>query len=222
MHALVQLATRKWLEANGKLEQWKQHFIHNIYAECPTSEYGAWGRCQALFVYAKSAAAQHPERGSSVIEWATLLYSAAWYAWMKGSAAEAEKLAVKYMKARRKVLGQEHENTVLSMEMVGLVYNLEGQWDAAEELQVQVMETFKKKLGVDHLDTLTSMNNLASTYWSQGQWKRAEELEVQVMETRKRKLGADHLDTLTSMNNLASTYWSQGRWKQAEELDGDA
>ncbi|KAK7177600.1 TPR domain protein (kinesin light chain) [Paraphaeosphaeria sporulosa] len=219
MHALVQLVTRKWLEANGKLEQWKQHFIHNLYAECPTSEYGAWGRCQALFVHAKSAAAQQPERGSSVIEWATLLYSVAWYAWMKGSVAEAEKLAVKSMRARRKVLGQEHEDTVLSMEMVGLVYNLEGQWDAAEELQVQVTETRKSKLGPDHPDTLTSMANLATTYMSEGRWEQAGELQVQVMETYKNKLGPDHPDTLTSMNNLASTYRSQGQLKRAEELD---
>ena len=30
MHALVQLAMRKWLEANGQLEAWKQRYIKNL------------------------------------------------------------------------------------------------------------------------------------------------------------------------------------------------
>lgn len=147
MHALVQLAMRKWLQANGKLEQWKHQFIGNLCAEFPTGEYENWAKCQALFAHAKSASAQQPERESSLAEWAALLYRAAWYAWRKGGVADAENLAVKSMKARRKVLGQEHEDTLSSIGMAGLAYNLGGQWDAAEELFVQGMETCKKKLG---------------------------------------------------------------------------
>jgi hypothetical protein len=36
MHALVQLATRRWLEANRQLERWKQQFISNLHAKFPT------------------------------------------------------------------------------------------------------------------------------------------------------------------------------------------
>lgn len=39
MHALVQLATRKWLENNSKLERWKQQFISNLCAAFPTGDY---------------------------------------------------------------------------------------------------------------------------------------------------------------------------------------
>ncbi|KAI4940765.1 hypothetical protein J4E91_011252 [Alternaria rosae] len=39
MHALVQLATRKWLEDNSMLEQWKQQFVSNLHAAFPTGEY---------------------------------------------------------------------------------------------------------------------------------------------------------------------------------------
>lgn len=70
-------------------------------------------------------------------------------------------MSVQAMKVRKRILGPEHNDTLNSMEMVGLVYKLGGRWDAAEELQVQVMETRKKKLGADHLDTLISMSNLA-------------------------------------------------------------
>jgi hypothetical protein len=206
MHALVQLATRIWLAANSKLEQWKQLFVRNLCAQFPTGAYENWAACQALFAHAKSAIGHQPEAESSLAEWATLLYRAAWYAWMKGSIADAKTLAIKSMGARKKVLGQEHEDTLWSIALVGLAYHLGGRWDDAEKLFVQVMETRKTKLGADHPSTLTSMANLASTYWNQGRWDDAEKLEVQVMETSKTKLGADHPSTLTSMNNLAITW----------------
>jgi tetratricopeptide (TPR) repeat protein len=219
MHALVQLSMRTWLEANGRLGRYKDHFIKNLCEAFPTGEYENWTACQALFAHAKAAAGHKPEAASSLVQWATLLYRAAWYALRKGSAGEAEMLATQSLKARKKVLGRDHEDTIWGLAMVASAYNIGGKWDAAEELEVQVMETRKTKLGADHPSTLTSMANLASTYRKQGRWEEAEKLDVQVMETRKTKLGADHPDTLTSMNNLASTFWKQGRWEEAEKLE---
>ena len=218
MHRLVQLATRKWLEAHGQLEGWKQQYIKNLCTEFPTGKYENWPKCQALFPHAKSALAQQPEGEDSLREWALLLYNAAWYAWLRGSFTDAEKMSIKSMKVREKQLGQEHVETLSSIAMLALAYKLGGLWKEAEELEVQVMETSKRVLGQEHPDTLTSMANLALTYWNQGRWKEAEELGVQVMETRKRVLGQEHPDTLTSMNNLALTYLKQGRREEAEEL----
>ena len=77
MHALVQLATRKWLETNGQLELWKQRYIKNLSAEFPTEEYKNWTYCKALFPYAKSAVIQRPKGKESLKKWALLLYNAA-------------------------------------------------------------------------------------------------------------------------------------------------
>ncbi|RMZ86477.1 hypothetical protein DV736_g6297, partial [Chaetothyriales sp. CBS 134916] len=218
MHRLVQLATRRWLTAHDQLERWKQQFVTNLYAELPTGEYEHWATWRRLFPHAQSAAAQRPQAEEPLRQWSMILYRAGWYALRMGNGVDAEKMSVEAMKARTRILGREHEDTLDSMAMVGLAYNLRGLWGLAEELQVQVMESCKVKLGADHPSTLTSMANLASTYWNQGRWEAAEELQVQVMESRKAKLGADHPDTLTSMANLASTYRNQGRWEAAEEL----
>jgi tetratricopeptide (TPR) repeat protein len=153
----------------------------------------------------------------SLREWATLLYNAAWYAWRRGNVGDAEKMSVKAMKTRTKLLGKEHEETLSGMGMVGIVYNVGGRWKEAEELEVQVMEmkkSLKRVLGTEHPDMLTSINNLALTYWEQGRWKEAKGLKVQVLETRKRVLGAEHPYTLTSIDNLASIYRNQDRWKR--------
>uniref|UniRef100_A0A093Y283 O-acetylhomoserine (Thiol)-lyase n=1 Tax=Talaromyces marneffei PM1 TaxID=1077442 RepID=A0A093Y283_TALMA len=219
MHSLVQLATRRWLEANGELEKWKCQYIQNLNAEFPNGEYENWEQCQILFPHAKSAARQQPQGRDASIEWASVLYKAAWYDWRKGNGAEGAKLSVTAIKTWKKYLGLEHEKTLNSMSMVGLIHLLQGRWKEAEELFVQVMETFKTVLGAEHPDTLTSMANLGLTYQDQGRWNEAEKLEVQVIETCKTVLGAEHPLTLTSMANLASTYRYQGRWNEAEKLD---
>jgi tetratricopeptide (TPR) repeat protein len=218
MHRLVQLATREWLKLHSQLEKWRQRFIKNLCAEFPSGEYENWSKCGSLFPHAKSAMAQKPEQKDSLIQWALLLYNAAWYAWSIGNSSDAMKMAVESTKVRKKELGQEHIVTLNSQSMVALVYELRGRWKEAEKIEVQVVESCKSVLGQEHPDTLTVMSNLASTYSNQGQWKEAEELGKQVLDSRKRIFGQENLDTLTSMNNLAMMYADQGRWEEAEVL----
>ncbi|KAL5387729.1 hypothetical protein DPSP01_003521 [Paraphaeosphaeria sporulosa] len=219
MHSLVQLATRRWLGSQGQLEQWKQRYITNLCAEFPPGRYENWATCQALFPHATAVVEQRPRNKECLQKWALLLYNAAWFAWQRGSAGEAEIMCVLSMEVRKGLFGEEHIETLDSIAMVGLVKKMKGRWKEAEKLEVRVMETRKRVLGDEHPSTLTSMANLASTFRNQGRWKEAEELEVRVMETRKRVLGDEHPDTLTSMANLASTFRNQGRWKEAEELE---
>ncbi len=126
MHNLVQLAIRKWLVNYGQVERWKQQFISNLCLEFPTGEYENWAKCQELFPHAQSAVAQQPEGQDSLNDWASILYKAAWYAWRMGKGVEAEELSIQAMKVREKILGQEHNDSLSSMAMVGLAYQLRG------------------------------------------------------------------------------------------------
>jgi hypothetical protein len=67
------------------------------------------------------------------------------------------------MEASKKVLGDEHPNTLTSMANLASTYWNQGRWKEAEELQVLVTEARKSVLGEGHPDTLTSMVNLAYT-----------------------------------------------------------
>jgi hypothetical protein len=191
MHALVQLAMREWLERHSKLEQWKHQFISNLYAAFPRVNYENLAACQALFAHVKSAAEQKPEGGPALVEWATLLYSAAHYAHMKGSAPEAEQLASKSMNARQDTLGKDDEDTWRSMAMLALAYSFGGQWAHARELQVQVLEARIQKLGQDHPDTLNIKENLGSTYRLPGLLYEAKKLQLEVVHVRLGKLKED-------------------------------
>ncbi|KAI9700241.1 MAG: hypothetical protein M1836_002255 [Candelina mexicana] len=136
----------------------------------------------------------------------------------EGRCDEAEELTVQVMETNKKVLGEEHPDTLTSMINLAWMYFNQGRCKEAEELIIQVIKTNKKMLGEEHPDTLTSMANLARIYSKQGRWKKAEELMVQVMGLNKKMLGKEHSDTLSSMNDLVSIYSNQGRWSEAEAL----
>lgn len=220
MHRLVQLSMRTWLAAHGQLEPWRRRFIRNLGSEFPIlGEHENWKICEALFPHAKVAIEQQPQGEVPVLEWASLVYSAAWYAYRRGRVADATEMAIKSMEAREERLGPEHVRTLESTEILILAYQLAGRWQAVEEMQVQLVETSKRVLGLDHLLTMRSMNNLIEIFLSQGRHKEAEELGLQVVELKSRVLGLEHRETLTGMRNLASVYQCQpDRWKEAEEL----
>ena len=211
MHALVQLAMRKWLEANELLESWKQQYVKNLSAAFPSGEYENWTSCQVLFPHAKSAITQRPRTKGSLNEWASLMYNAAWYALTKGNAADAIQLSRTSMELRKKIFGQEHMKTLSSMGMVGLAYDLGVRWKEAEELQVEVMERRKRVLGEEHPSTLSSMANLAFTWKAQSQDTKAVNLIQDCIRLRSRILGVDHPHTLSSSALLVE-------WQEPETI----
>jgi hypothetical protein len=176
----------------------------NLHAVFPTGEYENWAACQALFALAKAVLEQRPCDDSSMADWATVLYRAAWYTDRTGNIADAEMLAKKALEAREKMLGHKHEGTVQSIAMVADAYSRGGRWDEAETLQRQVMKTLKKKLGADHPDTLTSMANLAFTWKAQCRSEEAVVLMRQCIQQRQRVLKAGHLDLTSSVRVLES------------------
>jgi hypothetical protein len=99
--------------------------------------------------------------------------------WKK--AEELEKVVVETMK---RVFGEEHPNTLMSIANLALIYSNEGRWKEAEGLQVMVVETRKRLLGEEHPDTLKSIEELSGTYHQQGQSKEAEELLVMLGQPR--------------------------------------
>ncbi|KAF9730017.1 TPR domain protein (kinesin light chain) [Paraphaeosphaeria minitans] len=218
MHSLVQLATRTWLENEGQLEKWRKQFISNLCAELPTAEHKNWEKCQALFPHARAAFAQRPHDSESLKEWALLLYKAAWYAWQRGRAGEAEQMSVMSMQVRSEVLGKEHAQTLTSVEMVGIAKEFGGKYGEAEAMHRQTLARREKVLGHEHPDTLGSMNNLAGVLGSQGKYEEAEAMYRQTLARMEKVLGHEHPSTLGSMHNLARVLGSQGKYEEAEAM----
>jgi tetratricopeptide (TPR) repeat protein len=218
MHSLVQLATRTWLESQDQVDKWREHFIASLCAELPTGEHENWAKCQALFPHARAALAQRPKDEESLKEWATLLYKAAWYAWQRGRAGEAEEMSVVSMKVRSKVLGEENAETLSSMGMVGLARVLGGKHEEAVAMHRQTLARMAKVLGQEHPNTLASMNNLATVLDSQGKYEEAEAMLRQTLAICEKVLGPEHPGTLTSIFCLAHLLTHRRRYSESLAL----
>jgi tetratricopeptide (TPR) repeat protein len=128
---------------------------------------------------------------------------------------KAEELFTQVIQTRKRVLGEEHPDTLTSMADLASTLWSQGRWKEGEELEARVMEMRKRVLGEEHIDTLTSMGNLASMYRDQERGEEAEEMKVQLIKTSSKML-ASKLDIVA---NLALTYRNEGQQKEAEELE---
>jgi tetratricopeptide (TPR) repeat protein len=217
LHQLVQLSTRNWLQQKGLLGQQTQAAITRLVEVYPDHRHGSRSKWRRLLPHARFALSSGPT-GQNYEARVDLVWKCAMTLYSDGRWKEAEELYVQVVEIRKRVLGEEHPDTVASLANLAATYWSQGQWKEAEELFVQVVEIRKVVLGIEHPHTLTSMTNLSSTYRDQGRWKEAEELDVQLVEISSRVFG-EHPNTMMSMANLASTYSNQGRWREAEELD---
>jgi tetratricopeptide (TPR) repeat protein len=217
VHRLVHRALRARLHVQGLLQHWTQHTITQLVRVFPDDYHSNRSKWRRLLPHAQYTLL-HSRTDDDNKEWLDLASKCARALYSEGRYKEAEELQVQVMQTRKRVLGNEHPDTLISMNNLASTFRNQGRWKEAEELEVQAMQTRKRVLGNEHPDTLISITNLALTNWKQGRWKEAEELEVQAMQTRKRVLGNEHPDTLISITNLALTNWKQGRWKEAEEL----
>ena len=63
---------------------------------------------------------------------------------------EAEELQVQVLEIRKRVLGEEHPHTLVSMANLASTYAQRGRYDEAEELEVRMLEITKRVLGKEH------------------------------------------------------------------------
>ncbi len=135
-----------------------------------------------------------------------------------GRADAAEPHARAALEQRRRLLGDDHPDTLQSVGEMGYVLQLQGRFAEAEPLYREALEGCLRVRGDDHPDTLTVMGNLGSLYWQQGKVDQAEPLYRRALEGRRRVLGDDHHLTLEAMDNLALVFHAQVKPAEAEAL----
>lgn len=134
-----------------------------------------------------------------------------------GDFGPAQKHLERAYNIQREQLGQEHPDTLGTMEGLARVYWRQGRYEKAQLLFTQTVKGRRKVLGEEHSDTLYSMNALAMLYYSQGRYREAESLYTNLLQISRALLG-DDVCTVLFMGNLATVYRSQGRYSEAEQL----
>ena len=137
----------------------------------------------------------------------------------QGDLAGARRLREQVLEARRRVLGEQHLDTLWAMGNLAATLKQQGDLAGARRLEEQVLEARRRVLSEEHPDTLKAMSNLAGTLWRQGDLAGARHLMERVLEVMQRVLGEEHQDTLTAMGNLANTLRQQGDLVGARQLE---
>ncbi len=135
---------------------------------------------------------------------------------------EAVAVWEKALEIRRRVLGENHLETLQSQHNLAMGWSDSGQLERGIPLYERTLESQRAALGDDHLDTLTTLNDLAVAYHDSGRLDRALPLYEEVLRARERKQGRDDRETLSSTNNLGTAYQEAGRVDLAIPLLGRA
>ena len=118
---------------------------------------------------------------------------------------EAEALGVQAIEMRKRVLGEEHPDTLTRLSSLASIYLNQRRLKGAEALFLQVVETEKKVLGEEHPSTLVSMHTFAFILEDQGRIGEDLKLMYKCFYPQGRVLGADHHETICRLETM--TRW---------------
>ena len=108
---------------------------------------------------------------------------------VEGRYDEAEPLYLESLEGQTRVLGEEDNRTLWTMNNLAVTYSRQGRYDEAEPLSLEVVETRRRVLGEEHRDTLAARNNLGGLYTIQGKYEQAAAL-LEAVEANARERGA--------------------------------
>jgi serine/threonine protein kinase/Flp pilus assembly protein TadD len=133
-----------------------------------------------------------------------------------GRFAEAQVLARQTWEARARVLGQEHRDTLDSLDTYATALNSSGRFAEASARHQECLATRRRVLGPDHPDTIVSINNLAIVLLDQGKWAQALPLLREGVDMlARRSQGADYA---MSVFNLAIALYMRGDLEEADRV----
>ena len=117
---------------------------------------------------------------------------------------------------RREILGDEHPDTVSSINSTGLLLQAQGKLTESEPYLREALESRRRALGDDHPDTLTSISDMGALVHARGKYDEALEYYREALEGKRRVLGDDHPGTLGSINNIGMLLESMLRFEEAQ------
>ncbi len=113
------------------------------------------------------------------------------------------------------MLGEEHPETLASINNMGLLLRAQGKLAEAEPYWREALEKSRRVLGEEHPHTLTSINNMGVLLLNQRRLAEAEPYSREAMEKARRLLGTEHPDALVLLHNLISLLMMLDRFADA-------
>ncbi len=135
-----------------------------------------------------------------------------------GLLAEALPFLAEALSLRREALGNNHQDTIISINNYAGVLAGLGRSAEAEPLMAEALRLRREVLGERHPDTLILLNNHAGILDNLGRKAEALSLYSETLRLRREILGVRHPDTLTSLHDYAIVLDDIGRFEEALPL----
>jgi len=135
-----------------------------------------------------------------------------------GRISDARKLFTEVLDAREKLLGEDHPDTLVTVNALGLALKIGRQYAEAARLYRRALSVQYRLFGADHPETLIGFSNLASLLKLEGKKgvEAAERIYRRALDRSERVHGYGFDATLLLANNLAIFFREQGRPEDAE------
>ncbi|WP_233585193.1 tetratricopeptide repeat protein [Corallococcus sp. CA054B] len=131
---------------------------------------------------------------------------------------EAHGPAAQALALRESALGGTHPDIASALDLVGELYQRQGDVAHAEPLLQRALALREATLGKDHTDVALTLTILGILYKDQGLYAQAEPLLLRALTLRETGLGAAHPLVARTLGNLANLYLDQGLYSRAEPL----
>jgi eukaryotic-like serine/threonine-protein kinase len=135
-----------------------------------------------------------------------------------GLYSQEQRLLTRAVDIRRRALGPQNPDTLVSMSRLAVNLMRQGHYGEAEKLLRETLDIQRRKLGPEHPETLHTMGDLAVVLQDEGHYAEAEKLHRETLNIRRRVLGPEDPATLKSMDALANLLALDGRYAAAEKL----
>jgi tetratricopeptide (TPR) repeat protein len=132
--------------------------------------------------------------------------------------AEAEPILVQVLEIKRRVLGEDHPDTLADMGNLAGIYMASDRLEEALPLNVQMLENSKRVLGEEHPSTLGATTNLGFVYSMLGRFEEAAEMFETSLPIKRRVFGLEHPWTGYALEGLEEAYMELGRADDALPL----
>ncbi|MBR1664416.1 MAG: tetratricopeptide repeat protein [Ruminococcus sp.] len=134
---------------------------------------------------------------------------------VSGKRKEALLIKEKLVEVSKRVFGEEHNNTRMSMANLASAYAESGDLKKGRELALESAEWFEKNIGTSSDQTLAALGILAYVYSQTREYDKHLELRTKLYEMSCELYGKDHPSTLDRQIALSNAYNDIGQHSQA-------
>ena len=162
---------------------------------------------------------QHGDQGEGTIRASTamadLLYYQGYTLSQAGKSDEATPYLIEALEIRRRMLGDEDPDTIMSIGFMGEHLMFNKKFEEAMPYYVEALEAQRRVLGDEHPSTLNSIYAMGYMLSEQGKYDEAMLYCTELLAIQRRVLGDEHPSTLDSMSNMRLLLYQQGKYDEA-------